>query len=120
MTSYTPLEAPVPPLPEDDVFTELQWKTLLSLADAVIPSIAAAGAAKSPNQKTVPSAEIESALSTLQETIEGPNAGRLARQYLEESASSVPLFKESLHRVFGQYIYQEARKGVGFLLTALK
>ncbi|KAL1967422.1 hypothetical protein VTN77DRAFT_3207 [Rasamsonia byssochlamydoides] len=119
MATYTPLEAPLPPLPEADIFTELQWKTLLSLADTVIPSITSQDAAKSPNQKTISTAEMESALATLKDAIEGPDAGNLAGQYLEENASSIPQFKESLHRILGQYVPQEGKNGLGFILTAL-
>jgi hypothetical protein len=118
VSTYTPLEAPLPPLPEGEVFTELQWKTLLSLADVVVPSIEDAG--KSPNQKTIPAAELKSALSSLKNTIEGPHADQRARQYLEENASSLPLFKESIHRVFGQFVHQEGRKGIQLILTVLK
>ena len=117
---YTPLEAPLPPLPEGEVFTELQWKTLLSLADVVIPSIKSQDAGKSQNQKTIPAAELKSSLSTLKDTIGGSDASRLAEQYLAENASSVPLFREAIHRAFAQFVHQEARKGIRLITTVLK
>lgn len=117
---YTPLAAPLPPAPTEEVFTDLQWETLLSLADTVIPSIRRRDTATSHTQKVVPGSKLDSAISTLKSTIEGPDAADLAARYLEEPASSNPEFKEAIRRLFGHYVHTEAKKGISLILTALK
>lgn len=118
--SYTPLAAPLPPVPTEEVFTDLQWKTLLSLADTVIPSIWRPETATSRAQKVVSGEELDSAISTLTSSIEGPDAADLAARYLEEDVSSNPEFKEAIQRLFGRHVPTEARKGIALVLTALK
>lgn len=118
--SYTPLAAPLPPVPTEEVFTDLQWKTLLSLADTVIPSIRRPETATSRAQKVVSGEELDSAISTLTSSIEGPDAADLAARYLEEDVSSNPEFKEAIQRLFGRHVPTEARKGIALVLTALK
>lgn len=119
MGSYAPRESPVPPVPTEQVFSEIQWKTLLSLADTVIPAIRTSEEAK-PSDKAVPAANLNVAVSALASSIRGPDSVQIATKYLEESASDNPLFREALQRLFATYVHQEGRNGLGFILNALK
>lgn len=119
-TTYAPLIAPLPPVPTEEVFTEPQWKTFLSLADTVIPSIRDRDAVTHRRQKGVSKEQLESAISTLQSSIGGPNAAELAVRYLEEDASSNPKFKDALQTMFARNVHNEGKKGLLLILSALK
>ncbi|KKK23413.1 hypothetical protein ARAM_006451 [Aspergillus rambellii] len=116
---YTPLDAPLPPVSTEEVFTELQWRTLLSLADTVIPSVRGPRGRKSRSAKVVSQERLDSALSALKATIPGPDAAALATQYLEESLCSIPKVRQALQLLFTQYVHQEGKNGLSFVLTAL-
>ena len=118
--AYTPLEVAVPPLPTEVIFSEPQWKTLLALADAVIPSIRSIESGSVATNKLLTADEYKSTVSKLSAMIPTSNATEVAEQYLQESASGLPQFKESLQRTFSLYVHDEGRKGVALILTLLK
>lgn len=120
MAHFTPLDAPLFPIPDDPVFTAPQWQTLLALCDVVIPSLTTASTGKTPHQKTVSAAQYDAAIASLTAQIKSPDAGEVARQYLAENASSLPAFKESFRRAFALNVPQEAKNGLALILTALK
>lgn len=107
-----------PPLPDTQLFSELQWKTLLSLADTMIPSVRSSGNANS--TKVVPAPQFDSAVSKLASDIPGPDSAQKATRYLEENASSNPAFRDNIQRLFGTFVHQEGRKGLSLVLNALK
>lgn len=117
---YTPLDAPLFPYPEDPVFSDLQWESLLSLCDVVIPALTTDKKPTKLYQKTITTEEYESTLSSLTAKLNTPGAEQVARQYLDENVSSNPLFKEALRRAFSLYIPREAKNGLALILTALK
>lgn len=117
---YTPLDAPLFPCHEDPVFTDLQWESLLSLCDVVIPALTTEKKPKKPYQKTITAEEYDSAFKSITETLKTPDAAQTARQFLEESVSSNPLFKEALRRAFSLDIPQDSKNGLSLILTALK
>lgn len=119
MDSYVPLDVPTPPVPDAQVFTELQWKTLLSLADTVIPSIRTEATAR-PSDKVVTASQLNAAISTLASSIPGPDSVQTATKYLEENASSNPQFRLTIQRLFSVYVPEEGKKGLSFILNALK
>lgn len=122
-TPYTPLASPLPPPPEEDVFTPDQWTVLLAIADAIIPSIRSPDTADPSTQLSVSDSELNAAKTHIQNGLDDPNSeesAQLVTSYLEESASSVPQFKDSLKTIFGRHIHHEGRKGLTLVLTALK
>ena len=44
----------------------------------------------------------------------------IPRLYLNENASSIPAFKELVHRTLGDYVRDDARKGIALILSALE
>ncbi|EEH09589.1 long chain fatty acid oxidase [Histoplasma capsulatum G186AR] len=119
-TTVEILESPLPPAPAaSTVLTPLQWKTLLALADTVIPSIRPRSAAVCPGACTISDAEFALATHTLQSVQNDFAHSDIAVQFLAENASSVPEFKESMCRVLGQQIPDEARRGISVILNAL-
>ncbi|KAJ0418552.1 hypothetical protein BJY00DRAFT_178063 [Aspergillus carlsbadensis] len=119
LVSFSPSVAPLAPVSTEQVFSDLQWKTLLSLADTVIPSVRGPRARKSRSTKVVPQAKLDVALETLKAGIPGPDAGNLATQYLEENLTSIPEVRQALQRLFTEYVHQEGRNGLSMVLTAL-
>ncbi|KAE8410218.1 hypothetical protein BDV36DRAFT_278520 [Aspergillus pseudocaelatus] len=117
--AYTPLEVPIPPVPTREIFSELQWATLMSIADTVIPSIRGPNAAKSFTAKVIPQAQFDASLSSLTANISGSDATALATRYLEENASSNPHFRPGLQRLISEYVHEEGRNGLGFILNTL-
>ncbi|KAL2827599.1 hypothetical protein BDW59DRAFT_56234 [Aspergillus cavernicola] len=119
LVSFTPLAAPLSPVSTEQVFNDLQWKTLLSLADTIIPSVRGPRARKSRSTKVVAQAKIDAAHETLKSSIPSPDAAVLATQYLEENLTSIPEVRQALQRLFTQYVHQEGRNGLSMILTAL-
>lgn len=120
LVSFTPLVAPISPVSNEQVFNDLQWKTLLSLADTVIPSVRGPRARKSRATKVVPQAKLDAALETLRASIRSPDADTLATQFLEENLTSIPEIRQALQRLFTQHVHKEGRNGLSMILSALK
>ncbi len=115
----SPLDSPLPPLPENDVLTAAQWRTLLAVADAVIPSIEVSSAPSTRNL-TVQASEYASAIERIQHLIPVPAPTETAQRFLQENASSTPGFKESIHRLLGHYLREDALKGIRVILSTLQ
>ncbi|KAJ5925342.1 hypothetical protein N7454_007981 [Penicillium verhagenii] len=107
----------LPPAPDASFWSELQWKTLFAISDAIIPSVRTAP--QSANDKVISKAEYDAAVSKLTSVITGPDARDLAIQYLEEDVSSNPVFRAIVERTVGHYIHDEGRNGLGLILNAL-
>ena len=131
LSTYQQLASPLPLLPDGELFTEDQWKTLLALTDTFIPSLTDIENRESfLTQLILPKDEYAKAQSTLVGAIpkdisfdsdnEYPSREELVRKYLEESASDVAGLKESLHRTIACYVPEDGRKGIAFILSALK
>lgn len=114
-----PLESPLPPPPSGESLTDSQWTTLMAIADTVIPSI---GDSSQPSLErlSVDSTDYATAVDTLNAEISDPRKVDLARTYLEESPSTLPGFKQFLHRVIGEYTREDARKALRISLSTLE
>ena len=119
LESATPREVPLPPVPSNNYFSELQWKTLFALADTVIPSIHNAATTRSSSDKVISDAEWNSTVSNLSSLIGGPDATKIATQYLQEDVSSNPVFRSIVVRILGNYVHDEGRNGFGLIMNAL-
>lgn len=53
ISTYTPIDVPLPPAPAISYFTEQQWKTLYALADAIIPSIRTVSTSRGSNDTVI-------------------------------------------------------------------
>ncbi|KAJ5666589.1 hypothetical protein N7462_010998 [Penicillium macrosclerotiorum] len=117
--TYKPLEVPLPPAPDLTFFSEAQWTTLFSLADAIVPSIRTSATVKSSTDKVISTADWDSAISKLSSLIPGPDAAKVAAGYLEEDASSNPAFRACVERILGDYVHEEGKNGFGLIMNAL-
>ncbi|KAJ5625286.1 hypothetical protein N7510_001595 [Penicillium lagena] len=120
VATYVPLEVPLPPAPATSYFSEAQWEVLFGMADAIIPSIRTSSTSKSSNDRVISQAEWDTAVSKLTATIPGPDAAKIAVQYLEEDVSSNPTFRACIERIFGTFVHEEGRGGIGLILNALQ
>ena len=120
---YTPVASPLPPPPDEDIFTPDQWTILLAIADTIVPSIRSKESTDSSAQLVLPSSDFNAAKSTLQDGLDHSHSSTaktdLISTYLEENASSLPGFKDTLKTTFGRHIHNEARRGLTLVLTAL-
>ena len=114
-----PLESPLPPLPSGEVLTDSQWTTLMAIADTVIPSIGDSSDS-SPERLLIEPTEYATAVEKIKAEISDTGKVDLARTYLEESPSALPGFKHFLHRVVGDFMREDARKGLRIMLSALE
>ena len=114
-----PLDTPLPPPPDGQVLTESQWTTLMAIADAVIPSIQVSSTLSNRSLCVAP-AKYASAHETITQCLPAQTDPDLTQRFLEENASSLPGFKEVLQRTLGDYMREDARKGIRVILSALK
>ncbi|KAF2087050.1 long-chain fatty alcohol dehydrogenase [Saccharata proteae CBS 121410] len=117
MAQTTIKDALLPALPVDP-FTPSQWRTLLALAEAVVPAVAPRAIARSANL-SVDDTRYSTALTAVQQ-LAGPDVEPdLAASFLAESPVSHPAFRESLHRMFGQYMPEANKRQISMILTLL-
>lgn len=116
---FAPLDSPLPPPPSGEVLTESQWKTLMAIGDTFIPSIETSSD-PSITKLSVPENEYTAAVSKLEEVLASNAESGMIQKYLEENISSIPGLKEALHRQLGEYLQEDARKGIRAILSALE
>jgi hypothetical protein len=116
----SPKAAPLPPLPSEDPLTAAQWKTLFAITDAIIPSIQPIAIARTKTEIPATEYEYSNAINTLKKLSPEANGDEVAKQYLEESASSHPGFKENLWRLVACYMPQSTKKELLMVLNILK
>ena len=114
-----PLDTPLPPPPDGQVLTESQWTTLMAIADAVVPSIQVSSNLSTSSLCLNPS-EYTSAVENITQRLPAETDPDLTERYLQENASSVPGFRELVQRILGDYMREDARKGIRVILSALE
>ncbi|KAJ5708692.1 hypothetical protein N7488_008493 [Penicillium malachiteum] len=117
MSTYIPKEVPLPPVPDSSFWSEDQWKILFAIADAIVPSVKTAP--QSPNSKVISAAEYDAVHSQLSSIIPGPDSKDLATKFLEEEASTNPVFRAVVQRIIGVGVHEEGKNGLGLILNAL-
>jgi hypothetical protein len=117
--TVSPKAAALPPLPAEDPLTAAQWKTLLAIADAVIPAIQPISVANARAAIPATANEYSTAITTLQQLIPEPDVEAVAKAYLQDHASASPAFREGLQRVIGLYLPQSSRKELLMVLNIL-
>ena len=92
----------------------------MAIADTIIPSIEVSSPSDSTKQLRIEASEYTVAVEKLEKSMSRDAGGDLPRQYLKENASSVTGFRELIHRTLGDYVREDARKGISLILTALE
>lgn len=91
----------------------------MAIADAIIPSIEVSSAPSIRNL-TVQASEYASAIERIQHFIPVPAPMDTAQSFLQETASSTRGFRESIHRLLGHYLREDALKGIRVILSTLE
>ncbi|KAK6585594.1 hypothetical protein PZA11_002321 [Diplocarpon coronariae] len=115
------LPALLPDGPSANPFTDANWTTLLAIMDAVLPSIrreSSPGTA-SQSRKTITDAEFRGVIAYLGETVVDAPDSKALDEFLDERPSEIPRFRELLTRTLGDYVPEDARKGLGIVLATL-
>ena len=91
----------------------------MAIADAVIPSIEVSSTLSNSSLCLTPS-EYASAVETITQRLPAQTDPDLTQRFLQENASSVPGFRELVQRILGEYMREDARKGIRVILSALE
>ena len=119
LDSFAPLDALLPPIPEGEVLTAAQWRTLIAIADAIIPAIEVS-TTPSHDKLSIQTSEYANAIDQIKNLTPPLADGKAAERFLSESASSTPGFRDSIHRQLRQYMREDALKGIRVILSALE
>ncbi|KAF2641851.1 long chain fatty alcohol oxidase [Massarina eburnea CBS 473.64] len=117
--TVSPKAAALPPLPAEDPLTPAQWKTLLAIADAVIPPITPISTADAKTELPTKDNDYSAALSTLQALTPASDGLDVAKAYLGDCASSNPQFKQEFRRIFALYLPVATRNQLLLVLNIL-
>ncbi|KAI4167893.1 MAG: hypothetical protein LQ343_006852 [Gyalolechia ehrenbergii] len=118
LTMIAPLDSPLPAVPEGDVLTSAQWTTLLAIADTFVPDIEVSST-HSPDTLALQPSEYEDAVDKIRKAVPNNTGPEAIHKYLGEKASSTPRFRELIQRTFGDYMREDALKGIRVILSAL-
>lgn len=92
----------------------------MAIADATIPSIQVSSSPSTSNKLNIQASAYTTAIDKVKSALPADTDPDLAQKFLKENASGVIGFKELLHRMLGDYINQDARKGISVILSALE
>ena len=116
-----PLSTPLPEPPGDEAFTPEQWTTLLAIMDTVIPSIRRETALDKKNSTlTVSDIQYNKVVDHLKKSMVNAPTSNLLDEYFDERPSESARFQDLLRRTLVHYSRDDARKGLAFVLSALK
>ncbi|KAI4722873.1 long-chain fatty alcohol dehydrogenase [Aureobasidium sp. EXF-10727] len=109
-TQQTP--SPLSPFQDKQILTENQWTTLASIVDTIISPETQA------SEEITKEAQFRAAVDTIKHHTNVTDEALLS-EYLAESATSCPEFREAIYRLLAQQIHGEGRKGLLTILDAL-
>ncbi|KAG9971115.1 long-chain fatty alcohol dehydrogenase, partial [Aureobasidium melanogenum] len=109
-TQQTP--SPLSPFQDDQILTESQWTTLASIVDTIIsPETETSGEIPKKTQ-------LKAAVDTIKYNTNVTDEALLS-EYLAESATSCPEFREAIHRLLAEQIHTQGKKELLSVLDAL-
>jgi hypothetical protein len=119
--SLAPLANPLPEPPAGEAFTKDQWSILMSIMDAVIPSVRRESTVSNPLlQQSIPDVRYNAAVDYVKRTMPDAPDSETFDEYMDEKPSNNPDFEDLLKRSLVQYSREDVRKGLAFVLSALK
>jgi hypothetical protein len=112
--------SPLAPLPAEDPLTKDQWKTLLAFADTVVPSIVPASQCSNKKlELAISEGDYAVALNKIESYTKGKDS-TLARKYILQKASDIPMFRENLYRLLALYVPADLKVQMTLGLNLLK
>jgi molybdopterin-guanine dinucleotide biosynthesis protein A len=99
MEPVTIKSSPVAPIPGEDPLTKDQWRTLMAIADTVVPTVVEKSKGKTAFKAlAVDSVDYSRALTTIEKHASHSQRRDIASEYLKERPSQLPAFREAVHR----------------------
>jgi hypothetical protein len=121
IAQLAPLANPLPDAPAGEPFTSEQWTTLMSIMDTVIPSIRRKAASSDMlSHQSVSDVQYNAIVSDLKATLAYPPDSKSLDAFLDEKPSDNAEFQGLMKRSLLLYAREDARKGLAFILSALK
>ncbi len=113
---------PFPASPPGEPLTPAQWELLLAVMDTIIPAVKREDVPSSLSSSdfVISNAEYTAAFNHLQTALANPPTETALDKYLKEKPSESAEFKELLRRQLLSYTREDRRKGLAFILSALK
>jgi hypothetical protein len=116
-----PLASPLPDLPPGDPFSEEQWKILMAIMDTVVPSVHRETAATDKiSHLSVPDVLYKTAADNIKNSVVNAPSSEDFDDFLSQRPSQNPDFRPLTTRYLDQYAPDDAKKGLGFVLSTLK
>ncbi|KAI9675775.1 MAG: hypothetical protein M1817_001142 [Caeruleum heppii] len=115
----SPVATVLPDPPEDQVFTDEQWQTLLAIADTVVCNIRRSSEAHSSSQLALADAEYDQYVSEIRNSVTSPPDQAVLEQFLTESPTTTEAFRRELHRTLACHVRADAKKGVSLILSTI-
>jgi hypothetical protein len=121
LDKLAPMATPLPAAPTDALYTDEQWATLMSIMDTVIPSIRRESTTTNQiSQLNISDVEYGSTIDHIQKSVASTPSSESLDKYFDERPSDYPEFKDAMNRMLSFYVREDRRKGLGFILSALK
>lgn len=95
-----------------------QWETLLSIADTIIPSIKISRSVSTSSHYSVSPERAAKFDDDIKYIVSDYPDSHILKDYFEENASAVSL--DLLKRVVGEYLHEDTRNRIGFLMKLLR
>ncbi|CCF45054.1 hypothetical protein CH063_14261 [Colletotrichum higginsianum] len=115
----TAVQVQLPALPTSDFWSETQWAVMMSLLEAVLPSISRPSTLSDPtNQVRVPEADYAAALQLAQNTMKKPPSEEKFQEYLAHNPAKEPKFVESITRTVAA-LAPAAQRQLGGVMSSL-
>ena len=115
----SPKATTLPRLPAEDPLTPAQWKTLLAIAETVVPAVKPATVAQIEHEVALPDNDYSAAISTLKGLTPDPDGEEAAKGLLEDNPALDPEFRDELRRVIALTLPQSNRKDLVMILNIL-
>lgn len=115
----SPKASTLPPFPDEHPLTPSQWKTLLAIAEAIIPAVKPAASAQSAIDITIADNDYSTAVSTLKKLTPDSDGETAAKALLHDSAVQDPTFRDELQRVLALVLPQSNRQAIAMILNIL-
>ena len=120
MPPSTVLASPLPPPPEGDPLTTVQWTTFLAIADTVIASVQPATSANNLDQRCVPEHEYQDAIGDYRSSVTDRVDDAALESFFGEKLTDVDVLRPLLRRIMLDYVKPDAMRGIVIFLDLLK
>lgn len=117
--TVSPKATTLPTLPAEDPLTPAQWRTLLAIAETIIPVVKPIAVARIENEIAADDNEYSAAITTLVRLTPHADGEAAAKALLDDSPASDPLFREELRRVLSLSLPYSNRKDLAMILNLL-